>query len=184
MGHDGPMPSTSPTTDPLDLVALDIERHVAAARWDQPLRLFALVPTADLIREEPHLAADPSVADLAPGALSAVEQEGMPPAATVEETLAALAWPSGVIGAAVVLERLVVPPEAEAGLPDDPAAALRQLAEHPLRQDVRLVVAVTRDGRSCCLLRQRAHDRDDRVARGREIAPGLLEALRATFEPD
>ena len=42
------MPDATPTTDPLDLVALDIERHVAGGGWDQAVRLFALVPTTVL----------------------------------------------------------------------------------------------------------------------------------------
>ena len=46
------------------------------------------------------------------------------------------------------------------------------------------VVAVTRDGSARCLLRQRDHDSDDRVALGDDIAPGLVHALRATFSPD
>jgi hypothetical protein len=43
-------------------------------------------------------------------------------------------------------------------------------------------VAVTRDGQSRCLLRQRAHDSDDQVASGEDIAPGLVHALRATLQ--
>ena len=53
---------------------------------------------------------------------------------------------------------------------------------HPGRQDVRLLVAVTRDGQSRCLLRQRANDSDDKVALGDEIAPGLVHALTATLQ--
>jgi hypothetical protein len=48
---------------------------------------------------------------------------------------------------------------------------------------VRLLVAVLRGGGSICLLRQRAHDSDDAVATGPDIAPGLVSALTATFEP-
>ena len=58
------------------------------------------------------------------------------------------------------------------------------VAEHPGRADVRLLVAVTRDGSARCLLRQRDHDSDDRVALGDDIAPGLVHALRATFSGD
>lgn len=186
MGHDGPVsdqsPSSVPTTDPLDLVALDIERHVASDGWDQPHRLFALVPTEELLREEPQLVDQDNLADLAPGALSAIEQEGLPATSALESTLARVAWPDTVTGVALAIERIVVPPEAERDLPSRPEEAVDHLAEHPNRQDVRLVVAVTRDGRACCLLRQRAHDRDDRVARGSDIAPGLVAALRATFD--
>lgn len=180
--HDGPVSTTpEPVTDPLDIVALDTERHVAAAGWDQPPRLFALVPTRELLASQPDLGASLSPADHAEGALSAVEQDDLPPASGVEELLGSIVWPDTVTGAAVAIERIVVPTEAERDLPEDPDAALAQLAAHPDREDVRLLVAVTRDGRATCLLRQRRHDRDDRVARGGEIAPGLIAALRGTL---
>lgn len=181
IGHDGGVdPHVTPVTDPLSVVALETERYVAGAGWDQPLRLFALVATADLMRAEPGLVVKPADGDQG-GALSAVEQDELPDADGVEALLAGIAWPPTVVGCALALERIVVPPEAERDLPDDPAAALRQLASHPAREDVRLLVAVTRDGGARCLLRQRSHDRDDRVATGEDIAPGLVEALRATL---
>lgn len=174
-------PPVQPVTDPLDLVALDTERHVASAGWDQNVRLFALVPTRELLAAEPELASRMGAGDHADGALSAVEQDDLPTAAGIEELLGGIAWPDTVTGAAIALERIVVPPEAERDLPPDPAEAVTTLAQHPSREDVRLLVAVTRDGRATCLLRQRRHDRDDRVARGEQIAPGLVAALRDTF---
>ena len=171
-----------PVTDPLTLAALDTERHVARAGWDQPVRLFALVPTADLVAREPQLAAGLATHDAAAGALSAVEQEDLPAVDRVEDLLARIAWPDEVTGCALALERIVVPPAAERDLPEDEAEALAAIAGHPDRADVRLVVAVTRDGAARCLLRQRAHDSDDRVALGDDIAPGLVHALRATFD--
>lgn len=172
-----------PVTDPLTLAALDTERHVARAGWDQPVRLFALVPTADLLAHEPHLADGLASHDAVAGALSAVEQEDLPSGPGLEDLLAQIAWPDQVAGCALAVERIVVPPEAERDLPEDDAAALRAVAEHPDRADVRLLVAVTRDGSARCLLRQRAHDADDRVALGEDIAPGLVHALRATLTP-
>ena len=44
------------TSDALIAGLMDIERHVGGLGWDQPARLFALVPTAELIAAEPHLA--------------------------------------------------------------------------------------------------------------------------------
>ncbi|MBR7743804.1 hypothetical protein KC207_10935 [Phycicoccus sp. BSK3Z-2] len=171
-----------PVTDPLTLAALDTERHVARGGWDQPTRLFALVPTAELVAQEPQLAAGLATHDAAEGALSAVEQDDLPDASGIEELLARIAWPDQVAGCAVAVERIVVPPSAERDLPDDPDEAVRAIADHPDRQDVRLLVAVHRDGSARCLLRQRAHDSDDRVALGEDIAPGLVHALRATFD--
>jgi len=172
-----------PVTDPLTLAALDTERHVARSGWDQPVRLFALVPTADLLAHEPQLAQGLASHDAVAGALSAVEQEDLPRSDGLEDLLAQIAWPEQVLGCALAVERIVVPPEAERDLPSDDAAALQAIAEHPDRADVRLLVAVTRDGAARCLLRQRAHDTDDRVALGEDIAPGLVHALRATLTP-
>ncbi len=169
------------TIDPLDLVALDTERHVSRSGWDQNPRLFALVPTADLLAREPHLAEGLAVADLAPGALTAVEQEDLPRTSSVESLLGRIAWPETVAGCAIAVERIVLPPGADADLPADPDAAAAALAAHPDRQDIRLVVAVARDGRSRCLVRQRAHDSDDAVASGNRLAPGIVEALLATL---
>lgn len=173
--------SSQPVTDPLSLAALDTERHVASAGWDQPPRLFALVPTVDLMAREPQLAPGLTVSDQVAGALTAIEQEDLPSTESIESLLGQIAWPDTVVGCAIVVERLVVPPEAERDLPADQRAAVAALAEHPDRQDVRLLADVTRDGASICLLRQRAHDSDDRVATGKDIAPGLVAALNATF---
>ncbi len=169
-------------TDPLTLAALDTERHVARDGWDQPVRLFALVPTAELLEHEPGLAGSLAVHDAAAGALSAVEQDDLPGAEGLEDMLAHIAWPGEVTGCALAVERIVLPPEAERDLPEDADAALAAVAAHPAREDVRLVVAVTRDGSARCLLRQRSHDSDDEVALGDDIAPGLVQALRATLD--
>lgn len=199
-----PEPSPEPTSDsatrptaravlpPLLSCAYETERHVAAAGWDQPLRLFALVDEARLLAAEPglreHLGAsapeeDPLADDPAavPAAYAAVEQEDLPDADGVEGLLARLAWPKEVDGVAVVLERIVVPPEVEDDLPADPEEATTALLAHPLRQDIRLLVAVTRDGDRACLVRQRAHDHDDEVGAGEDLAPGLIAALAATL---
>lgn len=170
-----------PVTDPLTLAALDTERHVARSGWDQPVRLFALVPTADLLAHEPQLAQGLASHDAVAGALSAVEQEDLPRSDGLEDLLAQIAWPEAVTGAAIVVERIVLPPDAERELPREDEAALRALARHPAREDIRLVVAVTRAGEHRCLLRQRSHDRDDRVASGPDLAPGLVSALAATL---
>lgn len=167
---------------PLVRCAIETERYVAAAGWDQPVRLFALVETAKLVAAEPALAAQLRPDDPVGDDLSAIEQDGLPPADPLEEFLGMLAWPADVDGVALAIERLVVPPEAEEGLPEDPDEAARILAAHPGRVDVRLLVAVTRDGQSTALLRQRPHDADDKVAIGREIAPDLVAALAATLE--
>lgn len=181
--HDGQVPSAI-HHPPLVRAALETERHVAATGWDQPPRLFALVRTASLLAREPALRATLGAPDGTPDedGFTAVEQEGMPRTSSLESMLGRLAWPPEVDGVALAVERVVVPPEAERDLPADPDAAVEALAAHPDRRDVRLFVAVLRDGGSTCLLRQRAHDSDDKVAVGEGIAPGLVAALAATLE--
>ncbi|SEW00901.1 hypothetical protein SAMN05421595_0822 [Austwickia chelonae] len=179
--HDeGVSPSLQHMHPPLVQCAIETERYVAGAGWDQPVRLFALVDTAKLVAAEPALAHQ--LKNLDDQALSAIEQEDLPPADPLEDFLAMLAWPADVDGVAMAVERLVVPPDAEADLPEDPDEAAQILAEHPDRVDVRLLVAVTRDGESTCLLRQRPHDSDDKVAIGQDIAPELVAALAATLQ--
>ena len=158
--------------------AVDTERHVARSGWDQPPRLFALVRTRLLAEREPALAGQ---LDAGGSSLTAVEQEGLPPTSDLESLLSRMAWPPDVEGVAMAVERIVVPPEAERDLPQDPRAATDQLAAHPDRRDVRLLAACLRDGSSICLLRQREHDSDDAVAVGADIAPGLTQALAATL---
>jgi hypothetical protein len=181
MRHDGCV-NAQPVLDPLAIAALDTERHVAASGWDQPPRLFALVHTADLLAREPHLRSQMGPADLAEGALTAIEQEGLQATSSIETLVGRIAWPEEVDGCAFAIERMVVPPDAERDLPGRPEEAVEALAAHPDRKDVRLLVAVLRDGESTCLLRQREHDSDDRVAMGRDIAPGLVHALSATMQ--
>ena len=66
-------------------------------------------------------------------------------------------------------------------MPSDDDAALAYLMSHPDRQDVRIAVGVLRTGESWTALRTRANDADDDVAKGPDLVPGLVEALRATF---
>lgn len=165
----------------------ELELHVSSSGWDGPVRVFALVRTADAIARDPQLAAalGPEVVEAAtaePEHLTAVEQDRLPEADTLEALLGRLAWPGTVDGAAVVVERIVVPPEAEADAPKDEAAALAFLQEHPDRRELRLVAGVLRDGTSACAVRARDHDDDDRVAVGADLVPGLVAAVAATLE--
>lgn len=163
----------------LTKAAADTERHVARLGWDQPPRLFALVRTGALVDAEPGLRGQ--LLGAQPDSLTSIEQEGMAPTSNIETMLGTLGWPDAVDGAAIALERIVVPPEAERDLPLSPTQATEALTSHPARKDVRLVAAVLRTGESVCLLRQRDFDDDDAVAIGQDIAPGLVEALRATL---
>jgi hypothetical protein len=164
----------------------EIERHVATGGWDGPVRVFALVRTAAALAAEPGLAAQlpPEVVTLArhdPHHLTSVEQEDLPAAPDLEALLAGIEWPAEVDGAAVTVERVVLPPAAEQDVPTDPDEALRHLMAHPDRQDVRLAVGVLRDGTSWCAVRTRSDDADDSVGQGPDLVPGLVEAVLATL---
>lgn len=165
----------------LDRLTLDIERHAAAAGWDQPVHLFALVETADLLRREPQLAEQLGLAAAAPGDLTPVDQGELPEHSTLEDLLAGISWPSEVLGTALTVERLMVPPEVERGMPQDEGEALGWLAGHPQRQEVRIVVAVLRDGSRSTALRMRSHDDETSVLTGENLVPGLADALSATL---
>lgn len=166
---------------------VSLERHVAAGGWDAPIRVFALVRTADALLDTPSLAEEipPEAVRLAredPHALLAIEQEGLPQAPNLETLLAQLAWPETVHGVAIAVEQFVVPPEAEEGLPEETAARVQALLEHPQRDDVRIVAGVLRSGEAWCALRYRSHDSDDKVAQSSDAVPGLIEGLRSTLE--
>jgi hypothetical protein len=174
-------------TDSLTRAVLETERHVSGSGWDQPARLFALVRTASLLEREPALAAQlfPGASEAAasdPGHLTAVEQEGLPGSESLESMLAQVAWGPDVDGVALTVERVVLPPEAEADVPDDASAALEYLMQHPSRADVRIAVGVLRGGESVCALRKRQHDEPGSVAVGPDLVPGLVAALQATLE--
>jgi hypothetical protein len=168
----------------LDALTLDLERHAAAGGWDQPPHLFALVETADLLRREPQLAARLGLVEGGPGDLTPVDQGDLQEVGGqggLDELLAGIAWPPEVLGTALSVERLMVPPAVEKDMPQDEGEALRWLAEHPERQEVRLVVAVLRDGSRSAALRLRAHDDETSVLTGRDLVPGLADALAETL---
>lgn len=171
-------------------VAREVEEYVAAQGWDQAPQLFALVPTADLLAQQPelaeHLDAD---AELTPIAQEALAEPDL------GEALARIAWPDAVAGCAVAQEIVVLPPGSEPDLAEAHAAAdaerlRRAAANHPERTEARLVAAVTRDGARACVMRLRGEqlpgadeDTVDELIENPELAPNLLEALAATFEP-
>jgi len=161
---------------PLRQATLEVERHVHAAGWDQPPRLFALVHTAELLAAPPALAEQ--LGD--PDGYTPVEQEGVPATEDIETVLPTLMWPETVHGCAVAVERIMLPPSAEAELPDDPERLRAVVADHPERQEVRIVAAVLRDGGAHSTVRARRDD-DAPVLEGPELVPGLIDLLRASL---
>lgn len=163
----------------------ETELHVAAGGWDQPARLFALVETAALVRQEPSLADALGIDPGEPGdGLTPVEQEELPPDRSLEDVLRGIVWPPEVDGCVAVVERLVLPPGADEQLPADAEEAASYAASHPERQEVRLVAAATRTGGAWCALRLRSHDEDDAVLAAPDLVPALLDLVRATLEDE
>ncbi|HET8561275.1 MAG TPA: PPA1309 family protein [Marmoricola sp.] len=162
-------------------VVRELELHAAQAGWDQPAQLYALVDTAELVRREPALAEAMGV-DAEVEGLTPVEQDALPPGQELEDVLQQIEWPAEVSGCAAVVERLVLPPEADAEIPEGRAEAAEYAAAHPDRQEVRIVAAVLREGQGFCALRLRSHDDDDSVLGGPDLVPQLLQLLHATLE--
>lgn len=159
---------------------LEVEAHTAEDGWDRPPRLYALVPTGDLVRAEPAMAQSLGLdTESDPDSLTPVTQDDVPLDRPFEETLQQIMWPSGVSGCAAVVERLMLPPGAEDGLPDEAGALATYAAEHPGRQDVRIVVGVARAGEVHCVVRARANPDD--LLEGPDLVPALARLLRQTL---
>ncbi len=171
--------SAGPPRDALAAAVREIESHAADGGWDQPARLYALVDTADLLSREPALASHLGLDDAATG-LTPVEQE-LVADRPLEQLLEEIVWPASVLGCAAVVERLVLPPAADAELPGDAAAATAYAHHHPDRQEVRIVAGATRGGATYCALRMRAHDDASSVVTGTDLVPGLLELVVNTL---
>jgi hypothetical protein len=166
-------------------VVLEIENHAASEGWDQPARLYALVDTAQLVEREPALAAAMGLDESsAAGSFTPVEQDQLAPDQPLEVALESIAWPPNVSGCAAVVERLVLPPDADEHIPEDRASAEEFAREHPDRQEVRIVAGATRAGATYCALRLRAHDDDQSVVGGADLVPVLLQLLVATLEEE
>lgn len=175
----------------LTQAVIEIEKHAAGSGWDQPARLFALVDTTDLLAREPQLAAALQANDQStlegsgtgPATLTPIEQDDLGDE-PLDELLGRIVWPEEVLGCAVVVERLMLPPSAEGTVTDlDASEAAAAVAEHPEREEVRIVVGVLRDGERECAVRLRSHDDERSVMSGGELVPHLADALAATLEP-
>ena len=167
-------------TDPLIAVCAEIEHHVSASGWDQPARLFALVPTAELLAAEPSLAQALGSDERPTDQLTAVEQDEFHAGGDLVADLERVSWPDAVAGCALAVERVFVPASAEADIPEDPDDAAEFVGQHPDRQDIRVVVAVTRAGGVHAVARLKTAPED--LLSGAELVPGLARALARTLE--
>ncbi|MFG2127736.1 PPA1309 family protein [Streptomyces sp. NPDC048751] len=179
------MSNTPMAASPLTRAVLEIDEYASGLGWDQPARLFALVDTARLRVQEPALAAQLGLADDEPETtgLTPIEQDEIPTDKALDEFLGTIAWPDAVAGCALTVERLMLPPSAEAQVPKglNEKKLAQWVAEHPDRQEVRMTVAVLRDGTRESALRLREKDAATEVLTGSDLVPGLAEALAATF---
>jgi hypothetical protein len=172
----------------LTQAVIEIEQHVAADGWNQRPRMFALTPTADLLVTQPRMAAALGITDEAGDAggipsLTSIEQEGLALNQPLDEMLAKMVWPPAVTGCALVLESQMLPPSAEAQIPEglEGKALERWVTEHPERHDVRMAVGVLRDGTRQAAIRLRSKDSDLDVLSGPDLVPNLADALLGTF---
>ncbi|MFE2290506.1 PPA1309 family protein [Streptomyces sp. NPDC059452] len=185
------MPNVSPAgppmaASPLTVAVLEIDAYASTLGWDQPARLFALVDTARLRVQEPALATQLGLDDAASttASLTPIEQDELPAGTALDEFLGTIAWPDAVVGCAMTVERLMLPPSAEASVPEglSDKKLTQWVAKHPDRQEVRMTVAVLRDGARESAVRLREKDSPTEVLTGAGLVPGLAEALAATFE--
>ncbi|MFB7939838.1 PPA1309 family protein [Streptomyces sp. NPDC004779] len=173
-------PSGPPmASSPLTRAVLEIDAYASGLGWDRPARLFALVDTARLRAQAPSLKLGEDTTAYTP-----IEQEEIPAGKPLDEFLGTIAWPDGVAGCALTVERLMLPPSAETQVPKDlsGAALNKWVARHPDRQEVRMTVAVLRTGAREAAIRLREKDSPTEVLTGPDLVPGLADALAATFE--
>ncbi|MCX4643315.1 PPA1309 family protein [Streptomyces sp. NPDC055059] len=178
------MSNTPMAASPLTRAVLEIDEYAAGLGWNQPARLFALVDTARLRAQEPGLAAQLGLdGEQETAAFTPIEQDEVPADKPLDEFLGTIAWPDPVVGCALTVERLMLPPSAEASVPKGlgEAELAQWVAKHPGRQEVRMTVAVLRDGARESALRLREKDSPTEVLTGSDLVPGLAEALAATF---
>ena len=175
-------PNEEPAISGVAGLAREIEEFVGSAGWNQPPQLFALVPTAALLDEQPELAGQLDRAN----PLTPVAQDSLPDG-DLAEALSGIAWPEIVTGCALSQEIIVLPPGAESELPDAPDEdrLRRAAADHPQRTEARLVAAILRDGEGACVMRLRGLGTEpepvDEIIESPDLAPNLLEALKRTL---
>lgn len=149
----------------LERTTRDIDIHVAADGWNQPTRLFAIAKTAHLLEQEPTLAPQLSgTAEETPW--TTIEQDGLPAHSDLDDLLGGLGWPESVDGAAVSAERIMVSPED---------------ADQQTQHELRVTMAVLRDGSRCTVLRLREHDSPETVIVGEDLISGLGDLLLHTL---
>lgn len=173
----------------LAAVVAEVEEFVGIGGWDAKPRLFALVPTDEVRRTQPELAAHL----VGSGRYTPIAQDDFSEG-DLALALGRIGWPDAVVGCVLAQEIVVLPPDVGDELAADPETAAGRAAGHPARTEARLVAGVLRDAPGgACLLRVRpsvgtatAAGGDQAAGaeplRGGDLAPGLIAALLATFD--
>lgn len=163
---------------------IEIERFVGRSGWDQPARLFALVPTTELLAAEPSLADQIMVTR--EDALSSIEQDDFRPGTDLLTALGQIVWPASVAGCALATERSFLPADVETMIPDDPQLAAQYVANSPQRCDVRVVAGALRGPDAAiithCVARLASNPEDLLV--GADMVPALTQAVAWTLHDD
>jgi hypothetical protein len=149
----------------LEQTTRDLDIYVAVDGWDQPTRLFAISDTRQLLAREPSLAAQLS-GSAADSPWTTIEQEGLPTHTDLDELLGGIGWPPSVDGVAVSAERIMVAPVG---------------TDRESQHELRLTMAVLRDGSRCTVLRLREHDSPETVIVGTDLITGLGDLLLHTL---
>ena len=144
----------------------ELDQHVADAGWDQQARLFAIVPTADLVLDHPELISGENT-----GQFMFVEQDAPLDNENLIASLEQISWPAEILGAAIAIERLISMQPDEEIDPD----------EITKTQELRIIALVMRDGTNVNAIRQRTHDDVNDVAVSSDLVPALNAALLQTF---
>ncbi len=172
---------STPAQEALRRVVDELEIGASRVGWDRPPSLYALVYTAELLKT-PGLPEDIAASlrsewDGSAEHLSAVAQDSLPQD-DLEALLPKIAWPPTVAGAALTVERIILPDGADKDVPEDSEDALAFAENHPDRTDIRVVVGVDRQGNSWCEVRARSFDERENVGRGTHLVPVLVDGLR------
>lgn len=166
-------------SEQLTALVKEVETHVSSAGWDQPSRLYSLVWTEELLRQEPQLAGQ--LGSAPPGSITPIEQPPLQQELT--EVLPHIVWEDGVLGCALVHEVVILPGDIGEHPPDD-VDPNEWASAHPERRDARVVVAVMRDGQRASCIRVRGRpDEEDEFVVDDDLVPGLVQALAETLEP-
>jgi hypothetical protein len=160
---------------PLAIAVLEAESDRERDGWGEPPQLYALVPKAAVLAADPELGAEIGAAP--EESLIPIKQEPLPPGEPLE-VLASVSWPGDVTGCVLVTELVVLPSEAEAEGPPDPARVGQWARDYPGGRPARLAVGVSRSGDYTCVLRMKG---DDSVQLDPRLADDLVTALLETF---